>query len=374
MQSSVSEKKDSKAISAASIVNKQTRTALTDFWWINAKTGFVWGAQSDGLKVFRTDDGGANWSSITPDGYKISQGVFQKGRGVVFTDSEHGWIGASMEERPAMILSTVNGGRGWVNTPLDKATYPLAASFITPKIGWLLTSTDAAMGSSEKALYSTQDGGAAWNLVTQTEYNDDPSRAGALPLRGFADGGLIFTDPRIGWLPLTNYDYVPTLYRTKDGGKTWAQVELPVPDDRKGSLMNLIGAPVFCSQEKGRGWLQVGTKISDDRWLIDAYTTADGGEHWTLTPLGLEGIVFILDSANIWGWKDGTFVHTPDSGKTWEVLAWSGVLADAGQDYPRPLEMQFLTPQIGWLLLGSEDGRHSLLLGTQDGGASWAVM
>lgn len=278
-----------------------------------------------------------------------------------------------MGDRPAAVYRTTNGGRDWTNVALDKSTYPAAIAFSTQQNGWLLTSSDAAMGSTEKTLYSTRDGGASWKPVTKTEFpNIGPKpQPGALPLEGTTQG-LAFADSRNGWLSLTSHAEVPILYRTKDGGKTWAKVSLAVSKDRVNESMNLTGVPVFFTPENGRGWLPVRISTAD-KPTFDEYVTTDGGENWTFTALGLQDPVFFLDSKQGWGWKNGSIVHTSDSGKTWSPLPDKGVLADKLKSYPLPLEMQFVTSQTGWLLVGSEDGKKSLLLHTADGGTSWTV-
>jgi photosystem II stability/assembly factor-like uncharacterized protein len=297
----------------------------------------------------------------------------QKGRSITFLDADHGWIAAYMNDKPVAIYRTANGGREWKSAALDKSTYPAAIAFSSPEIGWLMTSSDAAMGSTEKSLYATQDGGASWKPITRTEFtNEGPrSKSGALPLEGTVQG-MIFTDIHNGWLALDSHAEVPLLYRTKDGGKTWFKSDLAIPKERSGVPMNVTGAPVFFPQERQNGWLQV-RSFADGKASFDAYVTSDGGEHWTFAALGLQDSGFFLDSKQLWGWRNGAIVRSRDAGATWQTLPNGDVLAAKLKDYPLPLDMQFATSQTGRLLLGSEDGKKSLLLITTDGGASWAV-
>lgn len=363
---------DQKATLGPTTAIGRVQARLADFQWVNGKTLFAWGAAGDYLRLYRTDDVGNSWTNVTPGDSDLTVGSMQKGRSITFLDADHVWVAAAMNDKPVTIYRSANGGRDWKSAYLDKSTYPTAIAFSSPQNGWLLTSSDAVMGSTEKSLYATQDGGASWKLLTRTEFADEPNNApGTLPLAGTVQG-LTFIDSHNGWLSLVSHAELPLLYRSKDGGKTWSKADLAVPKERDGVPMNLNDSPIFFPQERGSGWLQVRTS-TDSNLTIDAFVTSDGGEHWTFTALGLQDSAFFLDSKQIWGWRSGALVHSSDSGATWKTLPNKEVLVDKLKAYPHPLDMQFVTSQTGFLLMGSKDGKKSLLLSTTDGGVSWTV-
>ena len=75
-------------------------------------------------------------------------------------------------------------------------------------------------------LYQTSDGGATWML----KYANDPSQPNnTLPFSGHKNG-MTFRDTSTGWVG----GYVPSpgavyLYKTTNGGTSWAQQSLALP-------------------------------------------------------------------------------------------------------------------------------------------------
>lgn len=89
------------------VATQPTNQSLTGIKMVDEQSGWVWNGQS----VFRTTDGGATWTEVTPANYQISQ---ENGPpiGNFFLDANTGWIARYDKGKPT-IFRTVDGGKSW---------------------------------------------------------------------------------------------------------------------------------------------------------------------------------------------------------------------------------------------------------------------
>jgi photosystem II stability/assembly factor-like uncharacterized protein len=145
-----------------------------------------------------TRDGGVTWSDA-------SLGIqAEGGSGVpVFIDSNHGVVQAA-----GTFFTTSDGGRTWTrsNVPADYGLWSL--QFTDPNRGWAVVS----LTNGTYQLFSTSDGGQNWTEVNGTM----PAPA------NYGDAGLslLFFSSQNGLWATGD-----ALYRTTDGGTTWAEVK-----------------------------------------------------------------------------------------------------------------------------------------------------
>ena len=130
---------------------------------------------------------------------------------------------------------------------------------------WQLCIGGAAMGSSEKFLFRTGDGGHTWTLISRTTLGNPPPEAGvgALP-NGNGVTQLLFLDADHGWMGLDSPGL--NLWRSDDGGVTWTAVPA-IP------AAVAVQSVAFSSPANGRVVTSTGT-----------WGTSDGGGHWTKGP------------------------------------------------------------------------------------------
>ncbi|MNN89956.1 hypothetical protein D3C81_2078400 [compost metagenome] len=76
------------------------------------------------------------------------------------------------------------------------------------------------------------------------------------------------------------------------------------------------------------------------------------------------------------GWiLNGNLMYkTVNQGQTWTSLPASSVLQSKLLEYPEIVKLQFISDDVGWLLIQKEVDRRSILLQTTNGGVSWRVM
>ena len=253
--------------------------------------------------------------------------------------------------------------------------------FLDADRGWVCT--------AEGRIHHTTDGGSSWTLQ-----HDDP----ALYFRS-----LRFADALRGFAGTLNSDDL--LYRTTDGGGTWASVP-GIPEPRPNAICGLavassqvifgVGsysepARMIHTTDGGASWASrdlaplastlidvqfrsateglavgsVGSFPAQSRSVV--LRTTDGGTTWQRVWLGSRN--------GEWGWKitfpsasvgyvslerflgPMFFLKTTDGGATWN---------DHGFPNYNEQGIGFATPLVGWV-----GGANNPTLGTTDGGASW---
>ena len=172
-------------------------------------------------------------------------------------------------------------------------------------------------------------------------------------------GRVRFLTPRIGWFfdatggfgvaPGQTYSYV-----TQNGGKTWAQGNLPVPH-----ALRMKGQSVPYVRVWSPSRMVVALLYAPGHLVINHST--DAGRTWTASPAmtvrgaGLPVLSFI-NPADGWLWTNGALYHTTDGGGHWTLV---------NRGLKRVQQIQYLNPSVGFMLAS---GR---VLVTNDGGSTW---
>jgi len=152
-------------------------------------------------------------------------------------------------------------GRSWRDiSPLNPSESTiLAVTFPNAREGWVLAKDSEDPGTGRYILAHTLDAGMSWE---SNPLQIDTSGAEPPPEAAFY---LHFVNGETGWLAIkhvsgSNFS-VGSLYKTTDGGSTWAQLSIP------------IGEPVYFITDD-IGWTAGGAAGSE------LYRTTDGGETW----------------------------------------------------------------------------------------------
>lgn len=76
------------------------------------------------------------------------------------------------------------------------------------------------------------------------------------------------------------------------------------------------------------------------------------------------------------GWIiNGSLVYrTTNQGKSWKALPFSSVLISKLTEFPEIVKLQFVSKEVGWLLIEKSKDKRSILLQTTNGGINWRVM
>ena len=165
------------------------------------------------------------------------------------------------------------------STPLGVTIYQGLAEensleyiYISSTEGWKAERNAEGMFKESITLYKTEDGGRNWDRLTSTE-----DEKATIPLE--SKTGIIFTDSTDGWITTqTPRDGYIGLFRTKDGGVTWEQQELKIPEEYSTSQFTTY-PPAFFTAHDG---LLLSYAFDDvPKQLV--YVTHDGGNTWTQT-------------------------------------------------------------------------------------------
>jgi photosystem II stability/assembly factor-like uncharacterized protein len=287
-------------------------------------------------------------------------------RAILFTDADHGLIaGGGYNITGGLIGRTSDGGKTWhfISNLTERERMSVSAlhAFDSGRV-------IAATGNGE--ILQTTDGGDNWNVGVRHGRADSLS-------------SLFFLDDRRGWAAGHG-----DVLRTDDGGDTWTSL---TPEGVDINYRAPIRAIQF--QDERRGWA-AGMQASLLR-------TADGGITWekTVTPLAAGEHpnfwdLYFVDAFTAWVVGDeGTIFRTRDGGDTWTrqdtglndaksaakleriPTARGPVTIDAGDRTPgfTISAVRFVDANHGWIAGFYSGLGRSLILRTEDAGATWAV-
>lgn len=210
-------------------------------WAVGGWSGFFGGSRH---AVYRTRDGGANWSVAVLD----APGTLSS---LSFVDAQNGW------STDGSVLCSTDSGANWSvrlegleDFPSGGWTYDCVL-FVDKSHGWAVGARGDYTGR-RPLMSRTSDGGMTWSSV-----GDLPSGASAL-------SAVDFVDESRGWAVGDD----GTVLTTSNGGITWSA-------QRSGIASNLSAVSFVDSY---RGWA-----VGDDGIIL---ATKDGGATWTTEESG----------------------------------------------------------------------------------------
>ncbi|WP_052088236.1 WD40/YVTN/BNR-like repeat-containing protein [Paenibacillus wynnii] len=374
---------DAENIDTANAPKYQIQTRLTDFELLSVSEGIAWGVTKNSLRMYMTLNNGETWANISPSSNIQFSANPIYGKDIFFTDPNNGWIiRSSYGNTETIVLRTHDGGLNWKVSSLGDDNPISSIYFITPQRGWLLTSWDATSYKESKALYSTINGGASWNIVMQNEQYSPISPNPFIPIPGVTTG-MIFMNRNVGIATLQTAA-LPKIFMTSDGGIHWRPGQSFLVNDQLAQCDRVItGKPDFFDEGNTKGWMSVGCQTDKDKGITyHGYFTANAGKNWKFAPFTLNKLSGInrnvppifISSYMGWALKGNLLYQTKDQGATWKQLPASSVLQSKLSEYPEVVKLQFFTENYGWLLIEKKEDKKSVLLQSVNGGFSWRVM
>lgn len=324
--------------------------------------GWMKGAEGAVSGLFSTRDAGRTWADVTP-----AQGPgWSFVLDASFPDPDHGFAALNEPAVRGLFARTSDGGATWelleeVVGQVHHAGSSVQLDFLDAEVGWRYRFVPAA--TECPVLLATSDGGQSWER-----------RADCLPDQGRID----FVGPTEGWLggqPFFRRE-PDSLHVTRDGGRTWQQVRVDLPEGRSAEAA-FYHLPTWVGKEEGS--LTV-TLVDGPTKDVVFYRTEDGGRTWAQQAIltteepspNLESPVIVpLDVlvATAQGdpetWWVGTdtpsgsrLLLTTDGGETWE--------ARPGPEAGEIRWLQAVGTDVVWL--GTGEATHA----TFNAGGSWA--
>lgn len=251
---------------------------LQDVAFFNASTGVAVGM---GTTVIRTTDGGATWQSVAAANTATLHGDFFD---VDVVSASRAYAAGFTYAKKCDIVMTNDAGATWVDrTPSQLKTVDdielRGLDFVDGQRGWAAYQD----GDDELHVLKTTDGGLTWTdkLLIDNMW--------AHPY------DVHFLDSQNGWLVAGYYTHL--IYRTTDGGATWAPTGVPADC---GAMWTVF----FVSPT--HGWLGTDDSGTSDTVL---WETTDGGATWAGVysgPAGWSSGVRALDFTDAnHGWAAG---------------------------------------------------------------------
>lgn len=167
--------------------------------FLDRSTGVVLGGdlEEGPAALFRTTDGGSTWRSVAPE---VAARLYD----VHFPEAREGWaVGLA-----GTVLRTTDRGATWKRVAFPEEAWLASVWFVSPSHGWV-----AGGGPDGMLLFETRDAGATWKDARDRV----PSE-----LRNKSLRDLCFLDDRNGWCAGS----AGLLLRTQDGGVHWQAVEV----------------------------------------------------------------------------------------------------------------------------------------------------
>ena len=341
-----------------------------------------------GGRLLWTEDAGGTWLDITPPGLPACLGAVGCPSSVdqpSFLDPTHAWLPVLQGEDDVAptrlsVFFTGNGGRDWASYTVAEFAEPLYCpgpacvssvdlDFVDPQNGWLAAYAPLGNISDRQYLYRTSDGGQSW-----------------APLSIPVSGRISFLDATAGWATGGGTRWSSDqLLRTHDGGVSWQAASLVFPEPYDGSLgleYSWYQEPVFLSDASGVLPVRFDEPQGAGK-AIGFYTTRDGGGSWSLAATlqdqemqrvgELFPIAWSAIDESTWyvSINEARQYLTRDGGQTWEAFPAAGL---GGASL---VEVRFVSEAEGWglgLICGMESGCLQPLFATHDGGHTWAPM
>lgn len=258
--------------------------------FLNSNTGFICGSKnwySSGL-VLKTTNSGKNWFSLNASFALEFKDMFVLNEDTIWLVDDNGFSGG--------VFRTINGGFNWIQ---QYSGYdPSKIYMVNKDIGFF---NDGSPGM----LLKTTNGGFNWSVIPgQSAFYD-----------------ISFVDSLVGWKRNAAIGN-DTLVKTKDGGLTWSNADVP----RNGLIYggNLNGTVGFFeSINKDTLWGSGGQlKYSNTRYRGILYRSSNGGDDWLIqvpdTSLGISYFNFLdfVDTSNGWSYNNENGIHTTSGGDT----------------------------------------------------------
>jgi photosystem II stability/assembly factor-like uncharacterized protein len=228
-----------------------------------------------------TTDGGANWRKVALDQFNSFQlSALQ----MIFVNARDGWALASLSEitndRPGVLYRTTDGGANWT-----RSTAPIggALQFMNATTGWII---GGRVNYVRNLLYITQDGGQTW-AEQRLDLPPDAATANIMigaPVFFSATTGAIAVnlEQRVdhrtedGGLTWTGVYSFP-LQSTDD-------IALPILAAHDANGLLAIGAGVYATTDSGATWKQVPANTNLGSALTLALNASNDG--WAVIATG----------------------------------------------------------------------------------------
>lgn len=369
-------------------------TSISTMHMLDARHGWaLTGGLAGQQRLLLTSNGGKSWRDATPRGADGVGAVDDANEGVYFRDVRHGWVSVWGQGKPGL-WRTSNGGKSWSYA----GTHDLLRDFhFRDASHGVACSSDYGAGNAYYRFYETPDGGTNWQPVNITPPGgDEPGLpAGTLHLCNLCTDLVDYRPP--GKVIITHGDFgdeqprdAVRLTLSTNLGKSWRDLNLPLPSEKYRAWLVTSAAPVFFDGRSGDLAAHLVQESADGNTMaanaMIFYTTHDGGETWTPGPgvietggdnLGGNQPLEIVSSQDIFVCAGPNLQVTHDGAKSWHTIK-SNLNFGRSTLERVVLQLDFVDATHGWALISDNSGESpegvDYLYKTTDGGVAWVEL
>ena len=299
-----------------------------------------------------THNGGRSWRNVSPvtfprEGYTLTQ----------YLNAQTAWVIIEPPFRypknplPAMLYITNDGGLKWSKHELvaeQPIYYPSNFEVLSQTSVWLTAYTqfpDTMQAPPMQILKWEHD---KFNKITSLSPNSHMK-------------WIRFINEQVGFMAGNS------LYQTRNSGKNWSIVKLPILNQSQGDI-SFPFPPFFFHSQYGILPAIIGQVNRGVKCIL--YITNNGGLTWKKASyLPVQALGFGLNFLNerdgwMWSPKSSYLYHTVNGGQTWtkEVTSHS---------FENITILQFVTNRVGYAINIDKSGTSGQIIKTSDGGTHW---
>lgn len=359
---------------------------LVSFQFVTPQTGFVH-LKTNGDLIAKTTDGGHTWHEVLSVSGLTQTPLMQ------WTGAAYGFL-VGQTKSSVMVWRTSDGGADWsrvpIVQPLPEWSSLETASFLDRNDGLVLIRYQPPCGGcgivAERTIYRTSDGGAHWVKGARAVF-----------------GGQVWQSTMLSrsHVVLSSFGVLDPFQVSQDGGLTWQTPH--VPFDWPACPIELLDCDlgfrtVHAFTSPTQGLLVISTcrhvvQMQRNSGCLtlpfpatsrDLYASTDSGVTWTKVralPAGTGTVVIIDEKHALEVGADG-LSSTHDGGVTWSSLGRTpvpvGWFVGAAQFTDTAHGFLVVTPSaeadgffFQWYRSGPDPSARFSLLTTSDGGATW---
>ena len=274
--------------------------------------------------VWKTADGGISWRNVT-DGFVATSSV----GAVAVSESDPNVVYAGMGEHSIRGVTTSHGdgvyrstdaGRTWKHMGLapTRAISRIRIHPDDPDLVYVAAQGSPFSPTPERGIYRSEDGGENWELVLHVDETT-----------GASDLAMDRTNPRILYASMWDHQREPWyirsggpgsgFWKSTDGGDTWEEINQGLPEMMGKTAIDVSPA------DPDRVW----ALIEADADVDGVYRSDDGGKTWALmsSERELRGRAWYYveiyadpeDRETVYV-MNSPFLRSIDGGRTWETI------------------------------------------------------